>query len=61
MTSPTAKSLAATSSSPLGVIRRALVGVSLISDSIESRARVAVCVSIISPVSMKNATNPAVL
>ena len=45
----------------VGVIRRALVGVSLMSDSMEARAPSAVRVSMISPMSMKNATTPAVL
>ena len=45
----------------LPVMRRALVGVSLISDSIEARAPSAVRVSMISPINMKNATTPAVL
>ena len=43
------------------VMRRALVGVSLMSDSIEARAPSAVRVSMISPSNMKNATTPAVL
>ncbi len=42
-------------------MRRALVGVSLMSDSMEARAPSAVRVSMISPMSMKNATTPAVL
>ena len=53
--------LAATSSSPCGVMRRAFVGVSLIRCSIEARAPSAVRVSMISPISMKKATTPAVL
>ena len=61
ITSPIARSLAATSSSPCGVMRRALVGVSLMRCSIEARAPSAVRVSMISPISMKKATTPAVL
>ena len=59
MTSPIFSSRAGTSSSPVAVMRRALVGVSLMSDSIELRAPSAVRVSMISPRSMKNATRPA--
>jgi len=54
--------LAGTSSSDLSaLIRRAFVGVSLMSDSIELRAPSAVCVSMSSPSNMKKATTPAVL
>ena len=60
MTSPMASWLAGTSSSDLSALmRRALVGVSLMSDSMEARAPSAVRVSMISPMSMKNATTPA--
>ena len=62
MTSPTASSLAATSSSPPSFsMRRAFVGVSLMSDSMDWRAPSAVRLSMISPVSMKKATTPATL
>ena len=42
-------------------MRRAFVGVSLMSDSMDWRAPSAVRLSMISPVSMKKATTPATL
>jgi hypothetical protein len=59
MTSPMAKSLVSTSSSPVAVTRRALGGVSLMSDSMEARAPSAVRVSMICPINMKKAMTPA--